>query len=40
MYLAGEVLDIDGTCGGYNLYFAFACGYKIALALKSKYIGE
>lgn len=40
MYLAGEVLDINGTCGGYNLYFAFACGYKIALALKSKYIGE
>ena len=27
LYLAGEVLDIDGMCGGYNLYFAWASGY-------------
>ena len=26
LYAAGEVLDVDGDCGGYNLMFAFACG--------------
>ncbi len=24
LYVLGEALDIDGLCGGYNLYFAFA----------------
>ena len=27
LFLAGEILDIDGMCGGYNLYFAWASGY-------------
>lgn len=27
LFLAGEILDIDGKCGGYNLYFAWASGY-------------
>lgn len=26
LYFAGEVIDIDGTCGGYNLHFAWATG--------------
>ncbi len=26
LYAAGEVLDVDGDCGGYNLQFAFASG--------------
>lgn len=26
-YLAGEILDVDGICGGYNLAFAFTSGY-------------
>ena len=26
LYAAGEVLDVDGECGGYNLMFAFASG--------------
>jgi hypothetical protein len=26
LYAAGEVLDVDGDCGGYNLMFAFASG--------------
>ena len=26
LYAAGEVLNIDGDCGGYNLMFAFASG--------------
>lgn len=30
VYFAGEVLDIDGDCGGYNLHFAFASGIYAA----------
>ncbi len=26
LYFTGEVLDIDGICGGYNLHFAWATG--------------
>jgi len=32
LYFAGEVIDVDGPCGGYNLQFAFSSG---ALAGKS-----
>lgn len=28
LFLAGEVLDIDGICGGYNLTFAFSSGLR------------
>ena len=27
LYFAGELLDVDGMCGGYNLTFAWASGY-------------
>lgn len=27
IYICGEMLDVDGTCGGYNLQFAWASGY-------------
>jgi predicted Rossmann fold flavoprotein len=27
LYLAGELLDVDGTCGGYNLQWAWSSGY-------------
>lgn len=27
LYLTGELLDIDGICGGYNLQWAWATGY-------------
>lgn len=27
LYLVGELLDVDGTCGGYNLQWAWASGY-------------
>ena len=27
LYFAGEILDVDGTCGGYNLQWAFTSGY-------------
>lgn len=33
LYLAGEVLDADGPCGGYNLHFAFASGLTAAKAI-------
>ena len=26
LYFTGELLDVDGMCGGYNLQFAFATG--------------
>ncbi len=27
LYLAGEIIDIDGKCGGYNLQWAWTSGY-------------
>ena len=27
IYLAGEMLDVDGKCGGYNLQWAWCSGY-------------
>ena len=26
LYFAGELLDVDGICGGYNLQFAWSSG--------------
>lgn len=31
LYLAGELIDIDGTCGGYNLQWAWSSGYVAGL---------
>lgn len=36
MYVGGELLDIDGVCGGYNLQFAWSSGGVIANDIKSK----
>lgn len=33
LYFTGEVLDIDGMCGGYNLMFAFASAEKVKKAI-------
>ena len=33
IYFAGEILDVDGICGGYNLHFAWATGYMAANAV-------
>jgi len=30
LYFTGEVLDIDGDCGGYNLHWAWTSGYVCA----------
>ena len=27
LYITGELLDVDGDCGGYNLTFAFISGF-------------
>jgi predicted Rossmann fold flavoprotein len=27
LYIAGELIDVDGTCGGYNLQWAWSTGY-------------
>lgn len=32
LHLAGELLDVDGMCGGYNLTFAWASGHAAGLA--------
>ncbi len=33
LYFTGELLDVDGMCGGYNLMFAFASAEKVKKAL-------
>lgn len=30
IYVTGEMLDLDGICGGYNLFFAFASALLVA----------
>ena len=30
LYILGEILDVDGVCGGYNLFFAFASAAMVA----------
>ena len=36
LYFAGEVLDVDGICGGYNLHFAFGSGILAGRAMGKK----
>ena len=33
LYFAGEVLNVDGACGGYNLHWAWASAHTVAEAL-------
>ncbi|MBO5928589.1 MAG: aminoacetone oxidase family FAD-binding enzyme [Clostridia bacterium] len=33
LYLVGELLDVDGDCGGYNLHWAWASAYAAAKAV-------
>ncbi len=32
LYLTGELIDVDGTCGGYNLQWAWSTGYLAGIA--------
>lgn len=34
LYFTGELLDVDGICGGYNLHWAFATGFIAGHAAK------
>jgi predicted Rossmann fold flavoprotein len=36
LYFAGEILDVDGACGGFNLQWAYASAHKVADAILSK----
>lgn len=35
LFFIGEVLDVDGECGGYNLNFAFSSAYNVFKYIKS-----
>ena len=37
LYIVGEMLDVDGECGGYNLTFAFTSGIAAAKAVKAAF---
>ena len=37
LYITGEMLDVDGECGGYNLTFAFISGIIAARSIKNKF---
>ena len=37
IYFAGEILDIDGICGGYNLQWAFSSGTVAGRAAAGNY---
>ena len=34
LYLVGELLDVDGRCGGFNMAFAFISGYLAGRSVK------
>lgn len=36
LYFTGEVLDVDGDCGGYNLHWAWASGYLASFDIINK----
>lgn len=36
LYIVGELLDIDGACGGYNITFAMLSGYKAGIGAYDK----
>ncbi len=36
LYIIGEIMDIDGDCGGYNLQWAFSSAYSAAISIVKK----
>lgn len=36
LYLAGEILDVDGQCGGFNLQWAYSSARTVAQAINRK----
>lgn len=39
LYFAGEMVDVDGTCGGYNLQWAFSSGMIAAKSISKEVQG-
>ncbi|MBR2790020.1 MAG: NAD(P)/FAD-dependent oxidoreductase, partial [Eggerthellaceae bacterium] len=39
LFFAGEIMDVDGPCGGYNLHWAWASG-MLAGAAAARYAGR
>ena len=37
IYAIGEILNVIGLCGGYNLHFAFASASHVAKALEREW---
>jgi hypothetical protein len=40
LYFAGELIDIDGPCGGYNLQWAWSSGYVAGIAAAQAEISQ
>ncbi len=40
LYLTGELLDVDGDCGGYNLTYCFVSGIMAGRNVKKRYTEE
>ena len=36
LYISGEIRDVDGDCGGYNLQWAFSSAYSCAMSIIKK----
>ena len=36
LYIMGEIMDVDGDCGGYNLQWAFSSAYSCAMSIIKK----
>lgn len=37
LFICGELLNVDGLCGGYNLHFAWGSGIKVAEEIAEKH---
>ena len=40
LYFSGEVLDVDGDCGGYNLTWAFSSGILAGRSAAEQILSE
>lgn len=40
LYFTGEILDVDGECGGFNLQFAWASGFIAGKSVAEKMVGK
>ena len=40
LYFAGEILDVDGQCGGFNLQWAYSSANVVARAIEAKGRGQ